>query len=1052
MKKRKWTKAIPSLMLIAGVCSIMTIASTTGVVTGYATNIQDNLIERTVKENYVIGDTFFMPQAPMLSDGNKQYQSTPFLRDPNGKGYTQSEIVLDTAGVYTIEYKAITENGKLLKETQSFKCYSSLYNVEGKNAKVNYGKFEQYPDGIEGVTVSLTPSSVFSVNKIIDLSTMHNSYENNVEFMPLLSFYVAPQTLYTPDAKEIDIVLTDIYDIDNKVTIAIKQAEDVDVTAAWQYENVYLTASAEDQMKIGLEKRENGDFTWIDGKNYVVCKGTQYGASSPFSMQGGLESKGNLVEKQLLSIGWDYDEHRVYVQCQSNEKIVKSIVSDLDNELLYDNLFKGFTTGEVNMSITASGYTSTSCQMVITDIAGFDVDLLKHNYFEDVTGPDVKVDMLDYTSAPDAIVGKPYPVFNARYSDDYDANLTTSVDVYRGYNSNFPIKVSLIDGYFIPNSKGVYTVVYTAVDDAGNITKKIVEVLATEDIEETQITLSEKPDKGVVGQEVFVASAELAYGTGKQRLTVLAKHKNHSDIVYEINQETWSFRPLYAGEYNIVYRYGDYIEEKETSYVLFVEKDTTPYIPEELVLPEYVLKNSNLELPKQLGYIFNDGNAIETESEILVRQDYGDFILLHSNVIKVTAEEMLTIIYRLPAENSFYEVEYQIPVIDAGFGVADSLDLSKYFVGDCNADPQNTYILFTASGDEKDAAELKFVKSLLAEEFQIVFGTDKNYSGFEEIVITLTDSLDKNVGISLTVYPNEIGKTMVLVNNTGNPYTLGTNFFTDQDETNTFKYNNESRSVELISGELIVPIEKDLKGNDFKGFNSHFVNLKIKLNGIEKSVKDKAGIRIAKINNQFFSSIKNDIIEPEITTRTVREEKNLGETQELLPIYGADVLDPHIHFEMKVLDPDRQIVTAVDGTVLNNCDTFKTYTIKLEKYGTYSVEYYAIDDAGQQTYYSYVVKVVDKVAPEAVLSDLVEKGKVGDTIKLAKVTVTDNLDTELKITWFVKTPAGITLSLFENDVQYNAFVAKEKGVYTVSCYITDAAGNYTMKFYNITIS
>ena len=1053
MKEGKWIKAIPSLMLIVGACSIMTVAATSKVIMGYATNTQDNLIERTIKEQYVIGDTFFMPQAPMLSYDNKEYQSTAFLRDPNGKGYTQSEIVLDTAGVYTIEYKAIAENGRLLKETQTFKCFSSLYNIEGRNAKVEYGNFETYPNTMDGIKVSLTPSSKFSVNKIIDLSTMHNSYESNVEFTPLISFYVAPQTLYTPDAKEIDIVLTDAHNADNKVTLAIKQAEDVDVTAAWQYENVYLTASAEDQMKIGLEKRENGEFTWIDGNNYVVCKGTQYGASSPFSMQGGFEkSTGCLVDKQLLSIGWDYDEHRVYVQCQTNGRVVKSIVSDLDDDLLYDNLFKGFTTGEVYMSITAGGYSSTSCQMVITDIAGCEEDLLKYNYFEDVKAPEVKVDMSEYATAPNAIVGKPYPVFNASCSDDYDANLTTTVNVYRGYTSNCPIKVSVIDGCFIPSAEGVYTIVYTAVDDAGNITKKTVEVSAINNIQEVQISLSEKINTGIVGREIFVASANIAYGTGRQSLTVLAKHKANSNIVYEINQETWSFRPLYAGEYDIVYCYGDYIETKEKSYVLSVAKDTTPYIPQEVVLPDYVLKNSTLELPNQVGYIFDDGNAVETESQILVRQDYGDFVLLHSNTVKITAEEMLTVIYRLPAQSALYEVEYQIPVVDTGLGMADSLDLSKYFVGDCAADVQNTYILFTANGKEKDTAELQFVKSVLAEEFQIIFGMDKNYSLFESVDITLTDSVNKDVAIRFTVYPNEVGKAMVVLNNTGAPYALGVNFFTGIDENIKLKYNNEGQYVELIENELTVPVEKDLSGKDFVGFSSHFVNLKIELKGIEKTLTDKAGIRIAKINNQFFSSIKNDIIEPQVTTRTVREEKNLGETQVLLPIYAADVLDPHIQFQMKVLDPDKEIVTAMDGTLLDNCDTFKTYTIKLEKYGTYSVEYYAVDIAGQETYYSYVIKVVDKVTPEAKLSNLVETGKVGDTIKLAKVTATDNLDTELNITWFVRTPKGTMLSLFENDVQYNAFVAKEKGVYTVYCYVTDAAGNYTMVSYLVTIS
>ncbi len=1052
MKKLKWIKNVPLFILIVGACAIMILATATNVLTSNATDTQEDPVQLTIKDEYVIGETFYMPQAPLLIDGGKQYQSTAFLRDPNGKGYTQAEIVLDTAGIYTVEYKAITENGKLLKETQTFRCLSSLYSVNGKNATAKYGKFDKYPDAKEGVAISLTPSSEFVVNKVIDLSTMHNSYESNVEFVPLLSFYVAPQTLFADDARQLHITLTDVHDANNKVTIDIKRVEEVDPTAEYQYENVYITAYAPNQMKIGLEKREKGEFTWVDGNNYIVHEGTQYGSSAIFSMSGGLESKGSFVEKQLLSIGWDFVENRVYSQSEKDGKIVKSIISDLDDDAIYDNLFNGFTTGEVYMSITASSFASASCQIVVTDIAGIEKDLLTKNSFQDVTAPQITIKTLDYEMPPKAIVGKPYRVFTATSFDDYDKNIITNVSVYRGYTAVLPIKMSLIDGCFTPIEEGTYTIVYVAEDNAGNVTKKTLEVQAQSDIQQVQISLSQTTNSGTVGKEFVVASASITHGTGAHTLTVIAKHKTNADISYEINQSTWSFRPLYAGEYDIVYRYGDYVETKETSYTVSIEKGTTPYIPKDVILPEYALKNSFMQLPEQIGYVFDDGNAVQTQCEILVRQDYGDYVLLSSNVVKVTANETFTVVYRLPSKDSFYEVEYQIPVIDTGLGVADSLDLTKYFVGDCKADAQNDYVLFTANGQEKDFAEIKFIKSLLAEEFQILFSTDVNYSGFENIVITLTDSIDKDVSISFTVFANEVGKTMVQLNGIGNPYAIDVDFFTQTDEYIKFKYNNELKRVEFIEDELIVTVDKDLSGKQFNGFASHFVHLKIELNGIENSVKDKAGIRIIKINNQSISALKNDIYEPEITSRTIREERNIDDMQELLPTYSADVLDPYIYFEMKVFDPDREIVTAIDGTLLDNCDPFKTYTIKLEKYGTYSVEYYALDGSGQQTYYSYIIKVADKIAPVATLKKLVEKGKVGDTIKIATVEATDNLDTELNVTWFVKMPSGRVSSLYIDDVQYNSFTAKEKGIYTVYCYVTDTAGNYTMKSYTVTIS
>lgn len=1063
MMKKKLVKIIGSLIIAMGICSVVSIATINEPVSGVATETlfqqSTTLLNSNIKEQYVVGETFVMPDAPMLADGKRSYPSKITLRAPNGKGYTQKEVVLEMAGVYTIEYKAKTVEGKLLKQTETFKCVSTLYNLDGKNIKAEYGAFSEYKDTEEGVKLELTPSSKFSLNKTIDLSTMDNSYEESVAFEPIISFYVAPHSLYTADAKEINIVLTDVYDSSNTVSIAVKKADDVDVTQTYQYQYTYLTAAAPGQIKLGLHSKSGAGediYTWTngDGKTYIINEGNQFGTPARFSMTGGMESDGSYVGKELISIGWDNDEKRVYVQSESNGKITRSIITDLDEPTLYDDFFKGFTTGEVYLSMTASGYSSSSCRMVITQIAGVDQSFMQNNYFEDTVAPSLEIDLLGYQEPPKAIVGKTYPVFKASANDNYDKTLIVNTSVYKNYYKNTPANVSLINGCFTPTEKGVYTIVYTVQDDAGNVTQKTVDITAVDNISEVKISLAEKTDGGFVGTFIPVAPATLMDGSGEHKLIVRAYHNDKKGISYEVDQKNWCFRPLYAGDYTITYSYGDYLETKETSYSITVEEDIKPYIPNDAVFPEYVLKNSKVQIPGQIGYLFENGMPIKKQCQVIVRQDKGDYVLTSAKSVEVTASETFTVIYRLYAGNKFSEVEYVIPVIDAGLHEEEALDITKFFVGDFKAEVQEEYVLFTASGREKDYAEMQFVKSLLAEKFQLEFGTDGAYTGFENIVITLTDSVNKDIVVSFVVAPDTMGKATVKINGQGTAYSLDTDFFTDSSVNHTFYYNNESKAVELTS-DLVISIAQDLNGKDFNGFPSHYVDLKVRVNGIENSFKHKAAIRIAKVNNQFFASTEtSDWFEPEITTRSVREAKKLGDIQELLPIYAADVLDPYIKLEMKVFDPDGDIVTALDGTVLNCCDNTKTYKIKLEKYGIYSIEYYVEDGAGNSTDYSYIVKVVDFDAPEITLSDLITEGNVGDEIRLADVTVSDNLDDaeDIEITWYIKTPTGRMLSLFADDIQHNAFKAQESGTYTIYCYAFDSAGNYALESYVVTIS
>ena len=207
-----------------------------------------------------------------------------------------------------------------------------------------------------------------------------------------------------------------------------------------------------------------------------------------------------------------------------------------------------------------------------------------------------------------------------------------------------------------------------------------------------------------------------------------------------------------------------------------------------------------------------------------------------------------------------------------------------------------------------------------------------------------------------------------------------------------------------------------------------------------------------KVNNQSFTGLKNDIIEPQMTTRTMRGVMLIGGTAELLPLYAADVVDPYVQFTMQVTDPDHQVVQATDGTVLDGCDTNRAYTISLTKYGQYTIYYIATDSAGWSVEYSYVVNVGENVPPTITLSGKVESGTLGSKIQIATAKVQDNLDENLSVACYLKTPSGVFHNLVWEGIEYNAFVAKERGTYTVYYYAIDNVGNYTIESYDIVVS
>ena len=1019
-----------------------------------STNNPLSVIAETVNSNvliadkYVLGDTVELPNDATLEYEGQSYKATVTLRDPDGRGYNSDKVVLNVAGQYTIEYKAVMENGCLIKETQVFDCYDTLYSVNGNSSNISYGVFENYSHAENGLAVDLFAGETLTINKMLDVSKL--SYDGGV-FENIISLYVAPYTLYSEDVSQFRFTLTDAYDAENQVTIVLKKFTTTVVENEKTYAiHSYVTAGSNAQQQIGLERIATGEFDYGDGNLYKVHKNNFYGSAIQFSMTGGFKGVGSYVGKDEVAFGMNYANAQIYSQTIRSGVTQRGLITDLDDRRLYDELWNGFTTGEVYLSVEAMNYKAPSCRFVITDLVGISQELMQKNSFKDEQAPTIAVQFNNESIVPQAIVGREYPVFKATAQDNYDGEVSVHTAVWANYKKTNAFRLSLANGRFVPEKEMEYSIVYTAKDRAGNISEEVVRVSAVSGLNRISIELGEKTLNGNAGNIVNVAVPTLSGGTGNTYVKIRAINKENADIFYDIDSEELEFLPLYVGKYDIVYTYGDYIEENTTSYEVVIEKGTKPFISDEISLPKYVIKNGVYKFPEVKGYVFGGETTVEKTCSVLVRQDNGTLTSLSANTVKVTAEETLTVIYQLNDGGNIFKREYDIPVIDTGFAESDKLDLSKYFFSKTmQGIRDNNSVLYTVAGVNGDTAQMEFIKPLLAENFCLDWTTDVAYSAFDGVRIILTDNDNRDIVVCFTIL-NQNGKAVLKVNNEDVIYDLEESFFAEKPSTFTLEYNSKTKSVAIPSG--AVKILNTLNGNIFNGFESNFVNLQIELIGIENSYKENAGIRILKVNNQSFTGLKNDIIEPEMTTRTMRGVMLIGDKAELLPLYAADVVDPYVTFTMRVTDPDNQVVTAMDGTVLEGCDTNCAYTISLEKYGQYTVYYIATDSAGWSVEYSYVLNVGENIAPSITLTDKIETGKVGDKIEIAKVTVTDNLDENISVVCYLKTPTGVFHNLVWEGIEYNAFVAKEAGTYTVYYYAIDSVGNYTIECYNIVVS
>ena len=707
MKNRHF---LPLLLL-----SLVTVSGNTGF------NVQHSAIaseysevsfsEATIPENYQKGLELIIPDIEAKA-GNSNLTVQKILHRPNGVSeIAYKTVVLDTVGEYVIEYRTIFD-GKVYSKKYSVKTFERMFELSSTSDEAIYcGTNEELVNvlkdrtdmandyagtGITGEFVSLSSGETLTINDYFDITQSSLAH-------PLVDISIVPAKKGYVDANKIMHGNYDIKTLIVKMISKKNPSEYLEFRCNYYLSNngTYFLAGGQNQIPTGWEA--NSD-------TYHV--GNIWGGFAAGSFVG-VPANGRPLADDSLKIWLNYKDKKVYANTQ------KAYIIDLDDSKCFSNLWKGFSDGDVKIEISGSGYQGTNpAQFVVTSAGGLD---LSQDIIYDTKGPEINVDFGGYTEEelPPAIIGKSYKVFSACAEDWFSNEVEVTAKVFGRYNSSSRYNVDIINGEFTPTEEGTYVIEYTAKDYSNNTTVKTVKVHAVKSTTPINIQLEDVVNECNSGDLITLPTYTVSGGAGKVNVK---KYYLLNGVENPIEGDT--FRPEIPGEYKIIYRATDYAHQQvDETYNLNVRANEYPVFVDEIVLPKYLIADSEYTLPTIIAYDYSKVSGRESVNTIIEVKDKNGLRQLVGNKFTPTVDEHfddveVTYISTANGKTSRSET-FVIPTAKVGNG--KSLDFTKYFAGDVAYEIHSKDIAITAKKDTK----VDFINPVIADGFSISFDIDE---------------------------------------------------------------------------------------------------------------------------------------------------------------------------------------------------------------------------------------------------------------------------------------------------------------------------------------
>ncbi len=941
-----------------------------------------------------------MPDGKVSYKGQETDPEIKYVVFPSGKAKSGETIVLSEAGKYELVFKAKFD-GVLVSAKKSFVVKKSLLQVNNDSSSAEIADNK--------IKVSLSPDDVFTYNAVLDLTAASAE-------LPLLDMEFTPSTIGTADATRVKVRLTDLYNEENYVTISLNHFTDV-----WAAGHIYVTAGAAHQPQIGVENA--GDPA---GMKAFVNDTFGYGAAINVAMSGLPKSP---VDTHLTMY---YDNaEKVFRADRESYSGINQLIVDLDEPLWFgDNIWEGFTTGEVRMTIFATNYQSATCNFTIHTIGG----VSEFTDTGDVSAPSISVNT-DYQAEniPSALVGKPYPIFDAVAVDGHDGKIPATPSVFYKYYSEKPVEVAVDNGSFTPAKEGTYVIEYMAEDLSGNVATKCVSVNAVKG-DGLQVTLQDMVTETDTGIPVKVISAvDYTDASGNVTYSVKAKNPATAEEI-EVDPQTLSFIPMVDGEWEITVTVKDYISTVVKTFTMKSKHTTQPQVYDTVGVPRYFILGATYQMPELCGYDFSSGAGVATAMDVYVTESTGEERKVENGKYIPENAGSVKLTYRLTVDGNVCEKSYDAAVVDTGY--TGNLDLSKYFVvtaGSAAAQSDNASITYEVSED----TTFDFVNFVQVKNFTFAYQVGEK-NAFNQVNVYLTDIVTgKQVKVS---YNRTDDGAAVSIN--GGAETKLASSFDGMNKNFALEFLGDTHTVSPEAG-IELEVKKFLDGSDFTGFTDNVARLSIEVEGVSGASQ----IVMKNLNTQTLNNATVDRFAPQIIVETMSGDRGKGDRFTLEGAFAYDVLDPITVVTLDVTGPDGAYVTDENGVVLDGSqDVTKDYSFVIEELGDYVIRYVIKDGKGKTDNYVYAITAKDVTGPTITLLKHKDSVKAGETVTLAGTEVTDNITEECTVVAYVFDPEGANITV--TDGKFEAAVA---GVYTVRYMAFDEDGNYAFASYEINV-
>ena len=1020
---------------------------------------------KPLPESYAINSEFYVPAGKIIFEGNSYSYNDYFLTYPDGRSYKKEAYTLDMTGSYSCAF-IYKDSTKTLYSYYDFDVYNNAYTITSESSYVEYK--EDVPttkDTDEGLTITLTDGDMFTYNKLIDLSN------SNLD-EPVITYHPWAHTIRANPANK-DLDLNQMFDgtdpnkpkpyaIDaNRSVVRLTDAYDstnyVEFTVFYRTANMsnnrqqqYCVGGWSGQSLTGLEVsstiKSGNRLVTLEGTSYTVHNGTntsRFGA--PLNTRTGeIYETMNGVRHPItttndpsttadLSNADDYG-YSVFYDVATNKLYVKHIntylVNDLDEPILHgDNVFKGFTTGEVFVSIYGAEYVDQTAKYDISYIKG--VDDFSATTVDDSTAPVIELE--NDNDNFNIAVNEPFKLFDAKIID-YNFKGDLVKQVFYEYGTASQSQVSVINNYFTATKPGKYTILYTAKDSYGNTASRAVNLCALNtpngksiDYSVGEITTAE------AGQEITLPTPNVTVFNNQPIIKAYAEFEDGEII--NISSTSWKLFLKKVGEYKINYEFSDGIFTYTHSYVLTATASDKVYL-EDIALPQYFIKEA--------GYTLDYARVVETKSKTLtykeptiyVSEDGAGFTKqVNRKNFSTTATSTVQFQYKL--ENTVVYTSEVIPVKDVAFKT--KLDKTAYFDNvnlETSADNGGIILNTTAIGQD---ATTTFINPINFSNFSLTLDFAKMTIDAKRLEVILTDYTDADNQLVLTFVETSLGLRIIYKN-----YDIAFN-----KKNNTLSYN-PSNGVLSDSFDNQLPIENPFTTDRFY--------LSFRLVGVTGA----STIYLSNINSQPMNKTNYDTKGSFFHSEVINNRYSIGTIADVDFIYPDDALSPYLeeNYFVDVMyyeneDSDGEYVSSLDGEVLDGTKVFKnSFSFNCEKIGAYQVTYFYKDQAwvngklnAHKSTETKIIYAADTTAPvitlnRGYLSSTVVLSYVGSTHKLVGYTVTDNCPGDIQVTAYVLTPNNIMSKLNGNSIKLSV-----RGDYHIYYYAVDASGNLSTATY-----